>query len=66
MCIRDSPTAGVPPPPSAGPAAAVADAPIGAVDVLRVLVAQKLKKPLADIPLSKAIKDLVGGEGITQ
>jgi len=61
-----APTAGVPPPPSAGPAAAVADAPIGAVDVLRVLVAQKLKKPLADIPLSKAIKDLVGGEGITQ
>jgi len=50
-----------PPPPSAGPAAAVADAPIGAVDVLRVLVAQKLKKQLADIPLSKAIKDLVGG-----
>lgn len=48
--------------PSAGPAAAVADAPVGAVDVLRALVAQKLKKPLADIPLSKAIKDLVGGE----
>lgn len=50
-----------PPPPSAGPAAAVADAPVGAVDVLRALVAQKLKKPLGDIPLSKAIKDLVGG-----
>ena len=49
------------PAPSAGPAAAVADAPVGAVDILRVLVAQKLKKPLADIPLSKAIKDLVGG-----
>jgi hypothetical protein len=29
---------------------------------LRALVAQKLKKPLADIPLSKAIKDLVGGK----
>jgi fatty acid synthase subunit alpha len=47
---------------SAGPAAAVSDAPVGAVDILRTLVAQKLKKPLADIPLSKAIKDLVGGE----
>lgn len=46
---------------SSGPAAAVADAPVGAVDILRALVAQKLKKPLADIPLSKAIKDLVGG-----
>jgi fatty acid synthase subunit alpha, fungi type len=57
-----APAAAPPPPPSAGPAAAVADAPVGAVDILRALVAQKLKKPLADIPLSKAIKDLVGGE----
>jgi fatty acid synthase subunit alpha len=51
-----------PPPPSAGPAAAVADAPVTATDVIRTIVAQKLKKPLMDIPLSKAIKDLVGGE----
>ena len=50
-----------PPPPSAGPAAAVADAPVAAVDIVRSLIAQKLKKPLTDIPLSKAIKDLVGG-----
>lgn len=50
------------PAPSAGPAAQVADAPVGAVDILRTLVAQKLKKPLLEIPLSKAIKDLVGGE----
>lgn len=50
------------PPPSAGPAAAVEDAPVTAVDVLRCLVAQKLKKSLSDIPLSKAIKDLVGGK----
>ena len=50
------------PAPSAGPAAAVADAPVAAVEILRVLVAQKLKKPLGEIPLSKAIKDLVGGE----
>jgi len=45
----------------AGPAAAVEDAPVTAVDVLRSLVAQKLKKSLADVPLTKAIKDLVGG-----
>lgn len=50
------------PAPSAGPAAQVPDAPITATDILRALVAQKLKKPLMDIPLSKAIKDLVGGE----
>jgi len=50
------------PPPGAGPAAAVADTPVQAVDIVRSLIAQKLKKSLADIPLSKAIKDLVGGE----
>jgi fatty acid synthase subunit alpha len=49
------------PPPSAGPAAQVPDAPVGAVDIVRALIAQKLKKPLMEIPLSKAIKDLVGG-----
>lgn len=58
--------AAAPPPPSAGPAAAVEDAPVIAVDVLRSLVAQKLKKSLADVPLSKAIKDLVGGESWDQ
>ena len=46
---------------SAGPAASVPDAPVTATDLVRALVAQKLKKPLLDIPLSKAIKDLVGG-----
>ena len=49
------------PPPSSGPAAVVADAPVAAVDIVRSLIAQKLKKPLTEIPLSKAIKDLVGG-----
>ena len=60
--VAAAPVAAAPPPPGAGPAAAVADAPVGAVDILRTLVAQKLKKPLTDIPLSKAIKDLVGGK----
>jgi len=57
-----APVAAAPPPPSAGPAAQVPDAPVGAVDIVRALIAQKLKKPLLEIPLSKAIKDLVGGE----
>ena len=57
-----APVAAAAPAPGAGPAAAVADAPVGAVDILRTLVAQKLNKPLADIPLSKAINDLVGGK----
>ncbi|KAI9660094.1 MAG: 3-oxoacyl-[acyl-carrier-protein] synthase [Bathelium mastoideum] len=60
------PAAAVAPPPSAGPAAQVADAPVSAVDILRALVAQKLKKSLTDIPLSKAIKDLVGGKSTLQ
>jgi fatty acid synthase subunit alpha len=46
---------------SAGPAAQVPDAPVGAVDIVRALIAQKLKKPFLEIPLSKAVKDLVGG-----
>jgi fatty acid synthase subunit alpha len=50
-----------PPPPSAGPAAQVPDVPVPAVDIVRALVAQKLKKPLQDIPLDKAIKDMVNG-----
>ena len=51
-----------PPPPSSGPAAAVADVPVQAIDIVRTLIAQKLKKPLSEVPLSKAIKDLVGGK----
>ncbi|KAJ9197096.1 hypothetical protein DTO021D3_6605 [Paecilomyces variotii] len=54
------------PAPSAGPAPQVEDAPVTAVDVLRTLVAQKLKKSIADVPLSKAIKDLVGGKSTLQ
>lgn len=50
------------PAPSSGPAAQVADAPVQAIDIVRALIAQKLKKPLLEIPLSKAIKDLVGGK----
>jgi fatty acid synthase subunit alpha len=42
----------------------VPDAPVTATDIVRTLVAQKLKKPLVDIPLSKAIKDLVGGKSV--
>ncbi|KAG0203436.1 3-oxoacyl-[acyl-carrier-protein] synthase [Mortierella sp. GBA30] len=51
---------------SAGPAAAVAEAPIKAVEILHVIVAQKVKKTLDEIPLSKAIKDLVGGKSTLQ
>ncbi|PQE24270.1 fatty acid synthase subunit alpha protein [Rutstroemia sp. NJR-2017a BVV2] len=61
-----APVSAAPPPPSAGPAAQVPDAPVGAIDIVRSLIAQKLKKPLLEIPLSKAIKDLVGGKSTLQ
>lgn len=57
-----APVAVAPPSANSGPAAAVEDAPVQAVDIVRSLIAQKLKKSLAEIPLSKAIKDLVGGQ----
>jgi len=53
------------PAPSAGPAAAIADEPLKAVDTLRVIIAQKLKK-VEEVPLSKSIKDLVGGKSTLQ
>ncbi len=57
-----APAAAAPPPPSSGPAAQVPDQPVQAVDIVRTLIAQKLKKPLLEVPLGKAIKDLVGGK----
>lgn len=50
------------PAPSSGPAAQVPDAPVQALEIVRALIAQKLKKPYLEVPLSKAIKDLVGGK----
>ena len=62
-----APSAATPAPPaSSGPAAPVADEPIKAIDVLRVIIAQKLKKTIEEIGLTKAIKDLVGGKSTLQ
>ncbi|KAL2206570.1 fatty acid synthase subunit alpha [Sarocladium strictum] len=61
-----APSAAPAPAPGAGPAAQVPDEPVQAVDIVRALIAQKLKKPMAEIPLSKAIKDLVGGKSTLQ
>ncbi|KAI1340429.1 fatty acid synthase subunit alpha [Xylariaceae sp. FL0016] len=61
-----APVAAAAPAPSAGPAAAVADAPVTATEIVRALIAQKLKKPYVEVPMSKAIKDLVGGKSTLQ
>jgi hypothetical protein len=54
------------PAPSAGPAAQVADEPLKAIDTLRAIIAQKLKKRIDEIPVAKAVKDLVGGKSTLQ
>ncbi|KAK4702957.1 hypothetical protein P7C70_g3267, partial [Phenoliferia sp. Uapishka_3] len=64
--VAAAPVAAAPPPPSSGPAASVADEPLKAVDTLRIIIAQKLKKPVSEIPLTKTIKDLVGGKSTLQ
>ncbi|ODQ80013.1 hypothetical protein BABINDRAFT_8193 [Babjeviella inositovora NRRL Y-12698] len=56
-------------PVAAAPAAAAAeipDEPVKASLLIHVLVAQKLKKPLDSVPMSKPIKDLVGGKSTVQ
>jgi len=52
--------------PSAGPAASVEDVPPKAVDTVRVIVAQKLKKTASEVPLSKSLKELSGGKSTLQ
>lgn len=52
--------------PPAGGAASIEDAPLKATDVLVTIIAQKLKKKVNEVPLSKSIKDLVGGKSTMQ
>lgn len=49
-----------------GPVASIEDSPVKAIDILSVIVAQKLKKKVEEVPLSKSIKDLVGGKSTLQ
>jgi fatty acid synthase subunit alpha len=44
----------------------VEEVPIKAIDILLVIVAQKLKKRVDEIPRSKSIKDLVGRKSTLQ
>jgi fatty acid synthase subunit alpha len=54
--------AAIPSLPQHRQAVQIPDTSIQAIDIVRSLVAQKLKKSLSDISVSKAVKDLVGGE----
>jgi fatty acid synthase subunit alpha len=61
-----APVAAAPVAASAGPAAAVSDVPVTATEIIHAVIAQKLKKTVDEVPLSKAIKDLVGGKSTLQ
>ena len=60
-----APTATASVAPPTGPVTSIEDVPVNAIDILLV-VAQKLKKRVDEIPLSKTIKDLVGGKSTLQ
>ena len=53
-------------PAATGAATSIEDAPIKAIDILSVIVAQKLKKRVDEVSLAKSIKDLVGGKSTLQ
>ncbi|KAF5093435.1 hypothetical protein D0Z03_002420 [Geotrichum reessii] len=59
-------SAPLPAAPVISSAVAIEDIPIKPIQIIHALVAQKLKKPLEQIPLSKTIKDLVGGKSTVQ
>lgn len=61
-----APVAPAAPTAPAGPAVAMSDEPVKASLLLHVLVCQKLKKSLDGVPMSKPIKDLVGGKSTVQ
>ncbi|KAG8716660.1 3-oxoacyl-[acyl-carrier-protein] synthase [Ceratobasidium sp. 394] len=64
--VAAAPIVAAPVAPAGGSAAAIPDEPLKAVDTLRVIIAQKLKKKVDEVPISKAIKDLVGGKSTLQ
>ncbi|KAJ1905625.1 fatty acid synthase alpha subunit Lsd1, partial [Coemansia sp. IMI 209127] len=51
---------------SAGAGAAIDDVPVKPIDIIHTIVCQKLKKPLDEVPVSKSIKELVGGKSTLQ
>jgi fatty acid synthase subunit alpha, fungi type len=69
--LEAAPPASIPSPvvPVSAPpatAASIEDVPIKAIKILIVVIAQKLKKKVDEVPLSKTIKDLVGGKSTLQ
>ncbi|KAJ2143604.1 fatty acid synthase alpha subunit Lsd1, partial [Coemansia sp. RSA 678] len=61
-----APAAPVAAPAAGGAGAPIDEAPIKAVDIIHTIVCQKLKKSLDEVPLSKSVKELVGGKSTLQ
>lgn len=61
-----APVAAAPAAAAAGPAQQIDDVPLKPLQVILAVVSHKLKKPIDQIPISKAIKDLVGGKSTVQ
>ncbi|KAG8706030.1 3-oxoacyl-[acyl-carrier-protein] synthase [Ceratobasidium sp. 423] len=61
-----APVVAAPVAPPGGAVATIPDGPLNADDTLWAIVAQKLKKKVDGVPISKAIKDLVSGESTLQ
>jgi fatty acid synthase subunit alpha len=59
------PTSAVPVPTSSGAVSSI-EVPLKAIEILSVVVAQKLKKKVDETSLSKTIKDLVGSKSTLQ
>ncbi|EME39096.1 fatty acid synthase-like protein [Dothistroma septosporum NZE10] len=60
-------TAAVKPQETAAPTTAtIADVPLSAEEIVRALVARKLKKPILSIPTSKSVKELCNGKSTLQ
>ncbi|KAJ2386743.1 fatty acid synthase alpha subunit Lsd1, partial [Coemansia sp. RSA 2559] len=51
---------------SAGAGAAIDDVPVKPIEIIHTIVCQKLKKSLDEVPMSKSIKELVGGKSTLQ
>ncbi|PIA16745.1 fatty acid synthase [Coemansia reversa NRRL 1564] len=65
--VAAAPVAAAPAPVApSGTGAAIEDVPIKAVDIIHTIVCQKLKKSLDEVPVSKSVKELVGGKSTLQ
>ncbi|KAJ2398450.1 fatty acid synthase alpha subunit Lsd1 [Coemansia sp. RSA 2603] len=64
--VAAAPVVAAAPAAAGGAGAPVDEVPIKAIDIIHTVVCQKLKKSLDEVPVSKSIKELVGGKSTMQ